>query len=159
MFDSLYENIGSKIKNWAKWIFITEAIAAIITGIALLINMGFEDAWWALFIIFFGPAFALVSTYVLYAFGELVEDVHAMRKNNHKQPQSKSSLSQDEMIKNAKKEYKNTIKTQKQYGSTTTHEQYDDSGFSVPQIKCPKCGIEHDFDYPKCPNCKHKYNL
>ena len=22
---------------------------------------------------------------------------------------------------------------------------------------CPDCGTVHDFDYPKCPNCKHTY--
>lgn len=28
---------------------------------------------------------------------------------------------------------------------------------SLPQVKCPKCGKMHDFDYPKCPFCKHTY--
>ena len=28
----------------------------------------------------------------------------------------------------------------------------------MPQKKCPTCGREHDFDYPKCPYCKHDYN-
>ena len=28
----------------------------------------------------------------------------------------------------------------------------------MPQKKCPTCGKEHDFDYPKCPYCKHDYN-
>ena len=27
----------------------------------------------------------------------------------------------------------------------------------VPQKKCPTCGKEHDFDYPRCPYCKHDY--
>ena len=27
----------------------------------------------------------------------------------------------------------------------------------MPQKKCPTCGKEHDFDYPKCPYCKHDY--
>lgn len=27
---------------------------------------------------------------------------------------------------------------------------------SLPQVKCPKCGITHDFDYPKCPSCGFK---
>ena len=27
----------------------------------------------------------------------------------------------------------------------------------MPQRKCPTCGREHDFDYPKCPYCKHDY--
>ena len=27
----------------------------------------------------------------------------------------------------------------------------------MPQRKCPTCGRNHDFDYPKCPHCKHDY--
>ena len=27
----------------------------------------------------------------------------------------------------------------------------------IPQKKCPTCGREHDFDYPRCPYCKHDY--
>lgn len=28
----------------------------------------------------------------------------------------------------------------------------------LPQKKCPECGAIHDFDYPKCPVCKHNYS-
>ena len=28
---------------------------------------------------------------------------------------------------------------------------------TLPQRKCPQCGKEHDFDYPKCPYCNHNY--
>jgi rubrerythrin len=27
----------------------------------------------------------------------------------------------------------------------------------LPKKKCPACGAEHDFDYPRCPECKHDY--
>lgn len=27
----------------------------------------------------------------------------------------------------------------------------------LPQKKCPGCGKNHDFDYPKCPYCDHEY--
>ena len=27
----------------------------------------------------------------------------------------------------------------------------------MPQKKCPTCGKEHEFDYPRCPYCKHDY--
>ena len=27
----------------------------------------------------------------------------------------------------------------------------------LPKRTCPECGDEHDFDYPKCPKCKHNY--
>lgn len=27
----------------------------------------------------------------------------------------------------------------------------------LPQRKCPRCGKEHDFDYPQCPHCDYSY--
>ena len=27
----------------------------------------------------------------------------------------------------------------------------------MPLKKCPTCGRKHDFDYPRCPYCKHDY--
>lgn len=27
----------------------------------------------------------------------------------------------------------------------------------TPKKTCPECGTVHDFDYPKCPKCKHEY--
>ena len=27
----------------------------------------------------------------------------------------------------------------------------------LPQKDCPQCGARHDFDYPKCPSCQHRY--
>lgn len=74
----MYENIGSKIKNWAKWIFIVEAIGAIITGLVLI----FTDEnliFYGLLTLVCGPIVAYIGSWVLYAFGELVEDVHAIR--------------------------------------------------------------------------------
>jgi hypothetical protein len=81
MLDTLYENIGGKIKNWAKWIFVIEAIAAAIVGLVMMLGDIGDDAiiWWGLLVLAGGPCVALVSTWLLYAFGELVEDVHAMR--------------------------------------------------------------------------------
>ena len=35
----------------------------------------------------------------------------------------------------------------------------DEAEESLPQIQCPNCGRMHDFDYPKCPYCKHGYTL
>ena len=28
---------------------------------------------------------------------------------------------------------------------------------TLPQKTCPACGAIHDFDYPRCPKCKHDY--
>ncbi len=32
---------------------------------------------------------------------------------------------------------------------------YSDS--TLPQKKCPQCGVSHDFDFPKCPECGFDY--
>lgn len=76
--DSWYANIGKKIKNWAKWIFIVEAISAVISGFCVL----FSDLWWVgLLVIIFGPIVAWVSSWILYAFGELVDKTMANEEN------------------------------------------------------------------------------
>ena len=28
---------------------------------------------------------------------------------------------------------------------------------TLPTRTCPNCGAVHDFDYPKCPRCRHPY--
>ena len=76
MLDNLYDDIGAKIKNWAKWIFIIEAISAIIGGIVLMAN---DAAFIGFIALIGGPLVAWVSSWLLYAFGQLVEDVHAIR--------------------------------------------------------------------------------
>ena len=78
MLDNLYENIGGKIKNWAKWIFIVELIGAIISGFVLMCTD--EDLRvYGLLALVCGPIVAWVSSWTLFAFGQLVEDVHAIR--------------------------------------------------------------------------------
>lgn len=33
----------------------------------------------------------------------------------------------------------------------------DTAAGDMPQVTCPNCGQSHDFDYPRCPYCKHTY--
>lgn len=35
----------------------------------------------------------------------------------------------------------------------SSHDENDET----PQRTCPRCGFEHDFDYPKCPKCGYDY--
>lgn len=74
--DGLYENIGGKIKNWAVGLFGFEAISCIIAGIVLIVeDFGLEG----FLLMILGPFAAWVGSWILYAFGELVEDTHAIR--------------------------------------------------------------------------------
>jgi len=27
----------------------------------------------------------------------------------------------------------------------------------IPQVCCPVCGLQHDFDFPRCPRCEYAY--
>lgn len=71
-----YDNIGGKIKDLAKASFIVEAIAAVITGIVLGVD---TEEWWCALILFCGPIVAWVSSWLLYRFGELIDQVHDVK--------------------------------------------------------------------------------
>jgi len=75
----LYKEIGTKIKIWAVWMFIIEAVGAVIAGFAMILEGGFLVG---LLTLILGPAVAWVSTWLLYAFGQLVDDTHAIRGKN-----------------------------------------------------------------------------
>ncbi len=36
--------------------------------------------------------------------------------------------------------------------------EFADEESGIAQRTCPKCGKKHDYDYPKCPHCKHTYH-
>ena len=75
----MYDNIGGKIKGLAKGTFIVEAIAAIIFGIAMLADGDEDLAIVGALTLICGPIVAWISSWVLYAFGQIVEDVRAIR--------------------------------------------------------------------------------
>lgn len=72
MLENMYEGIGGKIKSFAKVVFIIEALGAIITGLILMFTDD-DLALYGLITFILGPIAAWVSTWLLYAFGELVE--------------------------------------------------------------------------------------
>ena len=68
-----YENIGNKIKGLAQMAFVVGAIAAVITGIALMATD--EDLiLYGLLVLIVGPIIAWVSSWLLYGFGQLIEN-------------------------------------------------------------------------------------
>lgn len=139
MLDSLYENIGGKIKNWAKWIFIVEAIGAVIAGLALAVN---EDALY-IFIAIVGPIIAWVGSWILYAFGELVEDTHAMRKKmccQDDETKNKAKKSNKERCETATEE---KIVVQKNIVTVIPNKNKDN-------YSCPKCGCSLKFGQKIC---------
>ena len=70
MLDSLYENIGGKIKVLAVITFFIEAIGAFIYGVVLVCD---EQAGIGMLTLLLGPIIAYVASWFLYGLGELIE--------------------------------------------------------------------------------------
>ena len=80
--DGWYTDIGKKVKGWAKTVFIVEAIVCVVGAIIMLFTA--EDGWMifaAIMTAVGGPIIAWVSSWILYAFGELVDKTAANEKH------------------------------------------------------------------------------
>ena len=85
MFDNLYKDIGEKIKAWAKWVFIIGAIASVIGAIVMMATA--EDSWVLIvgvFDLIIGPIVSLVSSWLLYGFGEMLDTLDVIAYNTYK---------------------------------------------------------------------------
>lgn len=79
-----FDNIGGKIKSLAKWscwitILLIWIAAPILFFVFISDRHTEEFCWIPLVSAVVGPAFIWVGSWTLYAFGEFVEDIHAMR--------------------------------------------------------------------------------
>lgn len=70
----MFDNIGSKIKTLASVICWLGIIGCVLCGIALMIAIRRFGFLIGLFIIIFGSLFSWISSFVLYGFGEIVEN-------------------------------------------------------------------------------------
>lgn len=161
MFESWYADIGKKIKNWAIWCFIIEALGAIITGLAFIIIEGIEYAWWALLVLIFGPIVAFVGSWLLYGFGELIEKTDKNESNTAAilNILNNSHKSNSNAQQTNKAEY-TTQHTQKN-SENATHANMAPKASYHPQkesptdgtIFCPSCGFEQSQDRIVCFKC------
>lgn len=150
--DILYDNIGRRIKAWAKWIFLAEAISVIIAGLFLII---YDEFLKGLLILLLGPIIVYVSTWLLYGFGELIEKTSENEYNTRKiakllsdQSESSNSVCKPE----ADFAYNNN---QQKHGN-----QFNSMNFSIVDmntITCNECGYKQPFGSVSCRNCGAKF--
>lgn len=67
----MFDNIGGKIKFLAKVTCILEALAGVIYGFIILVG---DTNFLGLLIMFFSPLVAWVASWLLYGFGQLIEN-------------------------------------------------------------------------------------
>lgn len=150
----MFDNIGGKIKGAASFISVSGIIASIIAGVDLVSK---ETVIVGLIIIIVGSLFSWVGSFLLYGFGQLVEnsDIIAEQSNRDNIKYEKTVKKQQE-IKN-KKEIQETKK--KIQSDSTRDDEYID-------IHCPKCGeilsyFKDDFlnnDTIVCPLCEKEFS-
>lgn len=78
--DWLYQDIGVKIKYFAFYSFLAEAIGTIITGFILVL----DEYWWGFLLLFLGPIVAWSASWLLYGFGEIVDKVCHIEYNTQR---------------------------------------------------------------------------
>lgn len=101
----MYDNIGGKIKGLAKAVFIVEATAAVITGIAL-VAIDEDLILFGLLTLILGPAVAWVSSWFLYGFGELIDkvcEIATNTKNSRNASTSSNNQEHQEHVENREK--------------------------------------------------------
>ena len=159
-----FENIGGKIKNLAKWsCWITILliwIAAPITFIALVTDDWTAYLCWIpLVSAIVGPVFVWISSWAMYAFGEFVEDIHAIRnkegttEGNAKREGEMKAKYEVEKKMRCKAEAK-VIKTE----PTKKAKQYMEMGVAPEKFRtgyiCPVCKMTMDSMRP-CERCNY----
>lgn len=79
----MYNNIAGKIKLLAKIGFIVETIAIVIAGIGILLTDDeVINILTGVLVMVMGPFAAWASSWVLYGFGELIENTAKLVSNN-----------------------------------------------------------------------------
>ncbi len=166
MTNGLYGNIGEKIQRWAIWLFIVEAISAVVAGIVIMINASDIDdiAYFAgILTIVLGPIAALVGSWILYGFGQLIKDVHKLATDSTiRSIDDKIQVLTNSIIneKNSKAKTEREETTNNSSVSTfpsTEHHSGDAGKFHVNYDKntmtCAVCNFEQPIGRKTCWKC------
>lgn len=160
----MYENIGGKIKNLAKGIFIIETCASIIGGIVLM-SMGVYLVGMGLLLCLIGPAVAWISSWFLYGIGEIIDKLTAIEINTRNYNMNKSERNEVAGNKSGFEESENS----NSFGSDPETKTLDASYRELPistsvfddkdfiDIPCPECNkslyLHKETDTLTCPWC------
>lgn len=142
----MFENIGRKIMGLIKVIFWIGVIVCCVYGIILLCDNQIGNG---LIVLIGGPILCWISGFIVYGFGQLVEDTRAI----------KEKLYEGSKIKE-EREFKKTIAKEKD--SIKKKIDTDADGDTIVEITCPQCRSALSFfvenfkndDSVKCPYCE-----
>lgn len=132
-----FDNIGGKIKNLAKWscwiAILLIWIAAPITFIILASDDWTASLCWIPLVgAVVGPVLVWVESWLLYAFGEFVEDIHAMRDKEGTTEEVKAKREAEARMKREAE-----LKAQQEAAEKTKREAESNAKEQVAEIEQP----------------------
>ncbi|MCR4621525.1 MAG: zinc ribbon domain-containing protein [Clostridiales bacterium] len=147
----MFENSGNKLKALSKLLFVLGLIATIIAAIAYSITYDrYGDAdgfrfWQFLIILISGSFSSYITSLLLYAFGNLVDDASALRSDvkeiNYRLCQVYISA------RTESHDGENPLQENKAGGFFSVYQKADDR-------RCPQCGLTiHSPQIVVCPRC------
>ena len=121
-----FDDIGTKIKNFAKWSCWIEIILVWIAAIITFIVLIADDwtaylCWIPLVSAIVLPFLIWISSWILYAFGELVENSNSTNNVVKKIENNTHNLKNNHQEKQEIKETKNSIKNQEKTKSSSVN--------------------------------------
>jgi hypothetical protein len=148
----MFSNIGNKIKTFAIFLFVIEAIGAIFTGIALIAEL--YDEWIGVLVMFAGPVVAWISSWLLYGFGELIDKTCEIAENTRHYGAPSHFIAPRTVNQNSTLLQNNIPKA--------TENNTDASAVSA-EIRgadkiCPKCGQVQKADRHVCWSCGQRFS-
>lgn len=157
----MYKNIGNKIKCLAKFLFAIETIGFLIGGFTLA-SLNEDLLAISLILIFCGPLIAWISSWILYGYGQLIEntDIIAHKFNTQSDTHQKTD---NERIEKQPCEKKDNIDTHIQ----NREEEYVFTEEDFVDINCPNCEAKLSFTKEqlqnnnnlKCPACDNTISV
>lgn len=155
-----FNDIGGKIKNLAKWsCWITILliwIASPIAFIALLVDgWTAELCWIPLVAAIVGPFFVWIGNWTMYAFGEFVEDTHAMRKKY-------CPMAEEQANREAEKKTNREAEEKSKHDVEKSNNLKDISNVTLKDSNAEEATnqIKDDnFIYVQCKNCRKEFSF
>ena len=136
----MYDNIGEKIKGLAKVMFIVGAIAAVIGGLVLLVDKFLAIG---LLTLFLGPVVAWVYSWLLYGFGELIDNACIIAANTRASKKASTNLNTANNAINKMEGAKPFLKSIPA-NQTSTRQQCPHCGETITSKICAMCGKENN---------------
>lgn len=153
----MYNNVGQKIKGVAIGLFLSEAVGAIVSGIALMATD--EDfILLGILLLVVGPFVAYLMSLFVYGFGELIEKTADVAEKAQFNPQKNVKKATKE---SKKKEVQAYIKVEKAEPKEIEEIPADEGDYI--DFVCPNCGKDISFHKGEtevtCPWCETSLEL